>query len=182
MSRRRRRSAPVGGGGARHPRSLANLKRGGNPPGAGHVPALRHGAYSEALLADVSDEVRELMEALGSTAPVREADGSLPAADVVAFERTARLLRRYRRLEAWLDLHGEFDEKTGDVKPAARFTEEVGASLFRALAELGMTTTSRAKLGLDLARAQRFDLAQHWDDGRDPDAPDTVDGDAEAAA
>lgn len=156
MSSRR----PIGGGGAGNPASLANLKRGEQPAPTGNRRALRHGGYSEALVADVSAEVRELMDALGDAAPVRDPDGSLPAADVVAVERAARLLRRYRKLEAWLDLYGELDERTGEVKPAARLAGEVGTSLDRALDALGMTPTSRGKLGLDLART--VDLAQEW--------------------
>jgi hypothetical protein len=138
-------------------RQLANLTAAPAPPAANRR-ALRHGGYSEALVADVSLEVRELMAALSDTAPVRDPDGSLPAADLVAIERAARLLRRYRRLEAWLDLYGELDEDTGQVKPAAKLALEVGTSLDRSLDALGMTPTSRARLGLDLART--FDLAQ----------------------
>lgn len=138
-------------------RQLANL-RPAPPAPAGNRRTLRHGGYSEALVADVDTEVRELMDALGDAAPVREPDGSVPRADVVALERAARLLRRYRRVEAWLDLYGELDERTGDVKPAARLAGELGTALDRSLDALGMTPTSRAKLGLDLART--FDLAQ----------------------
>lgn len=149
---------PIGGGGAGNPASLANLRRGDTIAPVGNTRAMRHGAYSAALVADVTPEVRELMDALGGVAPVRDPDGGLPDADVVAVERAARLLRRYRRIEAWLDLYGELDEKTGDVKPAARLAGELGTSLDRALDALGMTPTSRARLGLDLART--FDLAQ----------------------
>ena len=78
-------------------RQLANLGSRPPAPPTGNRRAVRHGGYSEALVADVSDEVRELMAALGDVAPVRDPDGGLPAADVVAVERAARLLRRYRR-------------------------------------------------------------------------------------
>lgn len=126
---------------------------------------MTHGAHSAALVADVSEEVSELAAALSDVAPVRDPDGGLPVADTVAIERCARLLRRYRRLEAWLDLYGELDEKTGGAKPAARLAEEIGTSLDRSLAALGMTPSSRAKLGLDLART--VDLAQEWNEGDD---------------
>lgn len=133
-------------------RQLANLVPGAGAAGNGNLRPLKHGAYSEALLADVSAEVRELMDELGERAPVRGADGSLPAADLIAVERAARLLRRYRQVEGWLDLHGAFVERTGAVKPAARFAAELGESLGRALEVLGMDPKSRARLGLDLAR------------------------------
>ena len=46
------------------------------------------------------------------------------------------------------------------MKPAARLAGELGTSLDRALDALGMTPTSRARLGVDLARVE--DLAQAW--------------------
>lgn len=158
---------------------LANLRPGSGQAGAGNQRALAHGGYSEALVADVSDEVRELMDALGATAPVRDADGSLPSADVAAVERVARLLRRWRKLEAWLDAHGAIVEKTGEVKPAAKYAAELGESLGRALDTMGMSPTSRARLGLDLARS--FDLAAHWA-GQDEDTHEATVSGAERPA
>jgi len=77
-----------------NPASLANLRRGQTSvPRNQHN--LRHGATSELLLRDVSAEVRELYDALAEAAPVRDPDGSLPAADVIAVERAARALKRY---------------------------------------------------------------------------------------
>lgn len=142
-------------------RQLENLKP-APPAPAGNARALVHGGHSERILRDVDGEVRELLDALAEAAPIRDADGSLPAADTVAVERAARLLRRYRRLEAWLDLHGELEERTGNVKPAALLADQVGRSLDRVLEALGMTARSRMALGLDVARASQFDLAQHW--------------------
>ena len=144
-----------------HPVSLANLQRGGGRPAQpGDQRRLVHGGRSELLVRNVEAEVRELMDALGDAAPVRDPDGSLPVADLVAVERTARLLKRYRHLDQWLDLHGVLDERTGDVKPAAELAARTGESLARALDQLGMTPTSRAKLGLDLARTH--DVALQW--------------------
>jgi hypothetical protein len=117
MSRRRKSDRPIGGGGARNPASLANL-RSAPPAPLGHTRSLIHGGRSEVLLRDVDAEVRELMDALGEAAPVRE-DGHLPVADVVAVEVAARALKRYRHLASWLDAHGRIKEKTGGVKSAA---------------------------------------------------------------
>ncbi|MEK6273220.1 MAG: P27 family phage terminase small subunit [Actinomycetota bacterium] len=141
-------------------RQLANLKRGSEAPTppappAGNTRALQHGGHSEALLRDVSGEVRELLDALADAAPVRNPDGSLPAADAIAVERTARALKRYRHLSSWLDLHGRLDEDTGQVKPAAELELKAERELAAALDSLGMTPASRAKLGLDLARTAR---------------------------
>jgi hypothetical protein len=44
------------------------------------------------------------------------------------------------------------------------------------LEAMGMSPRSRAKLGLDLARTQTFDLAKHWADG--DDQADVIEGDA----
>ena len=60
-------------------------------------------------------------------------------------------------LAAWCDLHGRVDERTGAVKGAADHELRAERALVRALDALGMTPTSRARLGVDLARA--FDLA-----------------------
>lgn len=91
-------SRPVGGGGARHANSLANL-RGAPPAPRGHSRSLKHGGHSDLLIRDVEAEVRELMDALGEAAPVRDPDGGLPAADVIAVEAAARALKRYRHLD-----------------------------------------------------------------------------------
>jgi hypothetical protein len=74
MARRRKAKSdkPVGGGGARHPNSLANLRSAPAAP-LGHTRSLLHGGRSELLLRDVDAEVRELMDALG------ESDGEVEA-------------------------------------------------------------------------------------------------------
>lgn len=142
-------------------RQLANLKRGesGTPKGEPST-RLTHGARSTLLFKDVDAEVVELMDALGESVPVRDADGGVPAADQAAVEYAARALKRYRHLSTWCDLHGRIEEKTGKVKPAADYELRAEKSLANALDALGMTPTSRARLGLDLARSA--DLAMEW--------------------
>jgi hypothetical protein len=138
----------------RRERQLANLKRGANPvtPKGEPSTALNHGGRSKLLYRDVGAEVYELMDALGEAVPVRNADGSVPAADIAAIEYAARALKRYRHLSTWCDAHGRIEEKTGDVKSAAQYELQAERSLAAALDALGMTPTSRAKLGLDLQR------------------------------
>lgn len=133
-------------------RQLENLKRGENPAVEGNDHALLHGARSELLFRDVEGEVRELLDVLAAAAPVRDPDGSLPAADAAAVETAARALKRYRHLAKWCDLHGRLDDRTGEVKPAAEYELRAERALAAALDALGMTPTSRAKLGLDLIR------------------------------
>ena len=93
-------------------RQLQNL-RPAPPAPIGNSRRLLHGGRSERLVADVEVEVREMMDALGDAAPVRDPDGGLPAADVVAVEVGARALKRWRHLSAYNDLHGRIHEKTG---------------------------------------------------------------------
>jgi len=137
-------------------KQLANLKPQPAPPAPeGNQRRLVHGGRSELLLRDVEAEVRELMDALDEAVPVRDGDGGVPVADVTAIERCARALKRYRHLSQWLDLHGRIEERTGAVKPAAELELKAEAALAAALDGLGLTPTSRAKLGLDLARTAR---------------------------
>lgn len=156
----------TGGGLSSDPRArqrqLANLNRGSTPRSPappGNRRALRHGAYSDRLLRDVGSEVRELLDALAEAAPVRNPDGSLPTADEAAVEVAARALKRYRGLSDWLDLHGRLTDN-GDVKPAAELELRAERELAAALDRLGMSPTSRARLGVDLARTR--DLAAEW--------------------
>jgi hypothetical protein len=168
MTRRRKSKSgkPHGGGGARHPNSLANLVPGGPNRSAvatpGNQRGLTHGGRSELLLRDIETEVRELLDALAEAAPVKEADGTLPAADVVAVERAARALKRYRSVSGWLDMHGRLDEK-GKVRDAANLELACERELGRCLDDLGMTPTSRSKLGLRLVqvRAAAEEEAEH---------------------
>jgi len=150
-------------------RQLANL-RPAPPAPAGNSRRMVHGGRSELLLRDVEAEVAELAAALGDTAPVRDPDGGLPIADVIAVEAAARALKRYRHLAAWLDAHGRIEERTGNVKPAADLELRAERQLNDALDRLGMNPMARSKLGLNIARSQQFDLARAWAEA------DVVDG------
>jgi hypothetical protein len=117
---------------------------------------------------DVTVEVRELMDALAEGAPVREADGSLPAADVVAVEQAARALKRWRSVASYCDLHGRINEKTHAPCSAADYELRAERALARCLDSLGMSPMARSKLGLNIARtAGAFDLARHWQEQGD---------------
>jgi hypothetical protein len=129
---------------------------------------MTHGFRSEVLVRDVEPEVRELMDALAESAPVRDPDGSLPSADTIAIEAAARALKRWRSVSAWRDLHGRVDPETHEVRPAARYELEGERALQRCLDSRGMTPLARSKLGLNVARrAATFDLARHWQEQGD---------------
>jgi hypothetical protein len=139
---------------AMHPNSLANLRRGGTPPRApiGNTRALRHGGRAEVSVPGLDAARRAIYERLSASAPVRDADGELPAADEGTVELAARALARVRSVDAWLAAHGYIDERTGDVKKAAEYVESASRTADGLLAKLGMNPRDRASLGLDLAR------------------------------
>jgi hypothetical protein len=166
MSRKRKSGKPIGGGGARNPASIANLRR-GLPAPIGNARAMTHGFQSEALVKDVSDEVRELAALIAETVPVKDPDGSAPAADTLAIEAAAVALKRWRSVHQWCELHGRLTDK-GEVKPAANYELEGERALHRCLDALGLSPMARSKLGLNIARtAGAFDLARHWQDQGD---------------
>jgi len=138
-------------------RQLGNLKPAPAAP-AGNLRTLRHGGRATASTLPVAETAEEIRQALADSAPVRAQDGGLPPADEAAVEVAALALARVRRVTAWLDAFGYLDEKTGDVKPAVRYLEQATRTAERLLSALGMTPTSRARLGLDLAR--QVDLAR----------------------
>jgi hypothetical protein len=165
---RRRKRNPGGGGRVRNPNSLANLKRGETVAPVGNSRAMTHGFRSDLLVRDVEAEVRELMDALAESAPVRDPDGGLPGADTVAVEAAARALKRYRHVSAWCEQYGRFDPKTHAECPAAAYELRAEAALHVCLNALGMSPMARSKLGLNIARtAQTFDLARHWQEQGD---------------
>jgi hypothetical protein len=169
VSRRKRRKHATGGS-MRNPNSLANLVPGGAAGTPGNTLALKHGARSAALVADVSAEVAEIMQGIAEVCPVRDADGSLPDADVLAVEACAVALKRWRHVGTYCDLHGRIDEK-GKQTSAAEYELRAESAYRRALASLGLDPESRVKLGLNLARtAGAFDLARHWQEQGDDDA------------
>lgn len=163
-------------------KQLANL-RPAPPAPQGHSRSLVHGGRAEVLFREVGGEVRELLDLLADAAPVRDADGALPAADAVAVERAARALARYRRLSGWCDAHGRFDERSGEVKPAAEYELRAERALAEALDALGMSPVSRARLGVDLARAassaEEAEAARAARDRLDARAADVIEGEAE---
>jgi P27 family predicted phage terminase small subunit len=153
--KRKRRGGPSkgqGGGGKRHPNSLRNLTPLTGPP-IGNTHRLTHGARSAQLVADVSVEIQEVMQAYADVCPVRDGDGSLPDADVTAVEIVARCLKRYRHLCDYVDAHGWLDAK-GNVTEAAKYRDSAERALARALKSLGLDPESRSALGLALARTE----------------------------
>jgi hypothetical protein len=136
---------------AKRQRQLANLRRGGTNPAGGRPPS--HGAYAQIARERLEQREADVFDALSADAPLRNADGSLPAADAVAVRLLAECLCRLDTIAAHLRDHGILDSK-GNVKPVV----EVEGRLRREAADhaeaLGMTPRARAKIGMDLIRAE----------------------------
>jgi len=141
-------------------RQLANLTARPPAPPSGNQRARRHGGYSTIALARLDAKAREVFDALAADAPMRDAD-QLPAADAALVRLAAECMCRIDTVSAYLAAHGVLDDK-GNVRPAAELEGRLRREAADYLDALGMTPRSRAKLGLDVARAQTFDLAEYW--------------------
>jgi hypothetical protein len=65
----------------RRSRQLATLQPGRGAAGVGNRRTVKHGAYARVSKAELELKTRELFDALAEDAPVRAADGGLPAHD-----------------------------------------------------------------------------------------------------
>lgn len=150
----------------RRARQLQNL---GQHPGRRPV----HGAYAQLAPERIEVKVAEVFAALAEDAPLRDRDGGLPAADAVAIRMLAECLCRLESLTVHLRDFGVLDQQTREVRPAVHVEAKLRREVADWLDALGMTPRARAKLGLDVARAQggAFDLARHLAD-LDGDAAD----------
>lgn len=162
MPRKPSTSKPVGGGGARHPASLANLQRGG---GQAFEPtnavARRHGGYAAVAVERLDARARRIYDALSDDAPLRGPDGGLPAQDAGVVRLLAECLCRLDDVTEHLAHAGWLDQRTGDPRLGVldlerRLRGEAAGYMDR----LGLSPRARAALGLDLARtAQSMDAA-----------------------
>jgi hypothetical protein len=148
---------PVGGGGARHPNSLANLPnlRGEATGGSfrpGQPPAnLKHGLRSRRPGVLLGDAFAEIVGALEEAAPVRDQAGEVPVHDRLAIEAAALQLVQTRRCAAFLASHSATDER-GRWRPENEGLERALGRLMGMLDRLGMTPAGRMRLGLDMVR------------------------------
>lgn len=149
---------------------LANLRPGRAPEG--NLRALRHGLRSRQPPPVVLDPlVREIEEALGLDLPLQAEGGGPPPADRYAVELAAIALLRVRRVSAYLSLHGDVDEK-GRLRPELEGLGKAVEHAARMLDRLGCSPRARVALGLDVARAQSFDLAMEMSKLTDEDGSD----------
>jgi hypothetical protein len=141
-------------------KQIANLKPGaGRGSRAGALARARtHGFYAEITGEQLRDEEARIYEALAADAPVRDADGGLPAADSLIVRQLAESLTRLQRITSHLIARG-IERNDGTAKPALELELRVRAHILSLMTELGMTPKSRAALGVDVARVASAKLA-----------------------
>jgi hypothetical protein len=97
--------------------------------------------------------VREVFDAVSADVPVLAADGGLPAHDTIVVRQLAELLVRRERVRESELRHG-IEGKGGKLRGVVEFGLRLDGQILRLCEQLGMTPVSRARLGLDLVRAQ----------------------------
>jgi phage terminase small subunit len=121
------------------------------------VVALRHGAQSSIRLAPRAAEL---------AADLRAVVPAVSASDEPTIKLLALVLARVEAANEWLAEHGIFVDETGNPQPVIRALSTWENTAARLLDRLGCTPTSRAALGLDLARSHsavlRADLAARY--------------------
>jgi len=148
---KRKRKTQRTGGSTRNPRSLANLKR-GNQSSPGNRSAVTHGARARMTECELKPKVAEVFRALAEDAPVREGE-ALPNADAPVVRMLAEALVRIDRIADYLDRKG-WEGEDGNPRPVLGYESRLREHALTLMRELGLTPASRAKLGVDLVRAQ----------------------------
>lgn len=161
---------------------ISNLKAGAGRAAIGNTRSLKHGVYARISDSDLQGKVREIYDAISADAPVRAADGGLPSHDTIAVRLLAETLIRRERVAAEELAHGieiASGPRKGELRGIVQYGLRLDAQVIDLLDRLGMTPRARAALGLDIARATRFDLAAQWAESDDDDVIEIeVDGDA----
>lgn len=148
---------------AKRERQLANLRPAPAAP-VGNRRTESHGAYARIARGELEAKVAAVHDALTADAPVREGDGSLPAADGPAVRMLAEALCRLDRIAEYLERRG-WEDNAGKPRPVLDYEARLRAHSLDLLKELGMTPASRAKLGLAVVRS--IDLANAMSGGGD---------------
>ncbi len=153
---------PLSRNAAARDRQLANLRPGAKTAPPGNARALRHGAYARVAVDRLAVKEREVFDALAADAPLRDRDDQLPAADGALVRLAAEVLCRLDSVGDYLARRGIEDDK-GELRAAVLDIEgRLRREASDHLEALGMSPRSRARLGVDVARAATFDLARHW--------------------
>jgi hypothetical protein len=146
-------------------KQLKNLKP-APPTPKGAKRNLTHGATATPSPRRQAALERQIAAAL----PVRDADGSAPAADAIAVRLLAVALCRHESCARYVTKHGAIT-RGGKLSAAAEWEDKLYARCLRLSEQLGLTPASRVKLGLTLAQTAQFDLAQAMSDIPDARTP-----------
>lgn len=146
-----------------HPRSRSALVPGGVPPAPiGNQRHKSHGAYAAVARERLDAKAREIFDALALDVPLRDPDGGLPAADGGTVKLAALALCRLDDVSDFLARRGI---ETGAGELRVTVLEQEGR-LRREVADhldaLGCSPRSRARLGVDVARAAAVDPLSDW--------------------
>lgn len=145
--------SPLSNDPAKRATQLANLRPGAGGGDGGLQRAVRHGAYAAVTEAEMEAKVLELVEAIGEDLPVREVDGGVPAADAIPLRLLAEtLIRRERVRETELRRGIETDD--GRLRGVVEYGLRLDGQAIKLCEQLGLTPVARARLGVDLVRAQ----------------------------
>lgn len=131
-------------------RQLANLTP-APPIQAGEQRALSHGGYADIAAARLDAKTRAIYDALSADAPLRAADGGLPAHDAAIVSVLAIAMCHLEDVNAHLTQYGLFVRRR--PRPAVELASRLRKEIVSYLEQLGMTPKARANLGVDLARA-----------------------------
>jgi hypothetical protein len=146
-------SAPAkatGGGGARNPNSLANLRPGAGAGDGGLQRNLGHGAYAAIAKIEMDAAVKRVYDAVAADAPVRS-EGELPRQDTIVVRQLAEALVRRERIRESELRHG-IEAADGKLRGVVEYGLRLDNQITKLAIELGMTPRSRAALGVDITR------------------------------
>lgn len=179
MSRRRANrdaASYVSADPARRAAQLANLGARPPAPPAGNQRRRTHGAYATVASERLEAKTGQVMAAIAADAPLRDQDGGLPAADGALVRLAAETLCRLDSVGDYLARRG-IETDQGELRASVL---EIEGRLRREAADhldaLGMSPRSRARLGLDVARASAVDPLTAWQQRRE--APADIEGEA----
>lgn len=138
-------------------RQRANLIPGQGAAKRGNSLTRKHGAYARVTEAELEAKALELFDAIAADAPVRAADGGLPAYDGLVVRLLAEVMVRRERVRVTEEERG-LEMPNGRLRGVVEYGLRLDDQALNLAKELGMTPLSRAKLGLDLARTHRTTL------------------------
>jgi hypothetical protein len=123
----------------------------------GNGLAVTHGGTAVLRLSRRSSEIAD---------GLREIVPTYSEADEPTIRLLALVLARIETVNDWLSEHGVFRTSRGDPQPILRSLSTWENTASRLADRLGLTPTSRAALGLDLARAHEAGIEALLERGR----------------